>query len=61
VLGRRLVLRKRGRLVLLILAVKVERLLDLFAEALAIRGLVVAVAAVLLLVNITSSTTLYYR
>jgi hypothetical protein len=61
VLGRRLVLRKRGRLVLLILAVKVERLLDLLAEALAIRGLAVAVAAVLLLVNITSSTTLYYR
>jgi hypothetical protein len=44
--------------VLLVLAVEVKHLLDLLTEALAIGRLAVAVAAVLLLVDVTSSTTL---
>jgi hypothetical protein len=44
--------------VLLVLAVEVKHLLDLLTKALAIGRLAVAVAAVLLLVDVTSSTTL---
>jgi hypothetical protein len=54
-LGRGLAMRKRRRLMLLAL-VEVKRFLDLVAEALAVRG--PAVATVLLLVDIASSTTL---
>jgi hypothetical protein len=48
-------LRKRRRLVLLVL-VEVERLLDLVAEALAIRRL--GVSSVLLLVHVASTAAL---
>jgi hypothetical protein len=44
--------------VLLLLAVKMKHMLDLLGEAFAIRGLAVAVAAVFLFVDISSSTTL---
>jgi hypothetical protein len=44
--------------VLLVLAIEVKHLLDLLAEALAVGRLAVAMAAVLLLVDVTSSTTL---
>lgn len=43
---------------MLLLLVQVERLLDLVADALALGRLCVAVAAMLLLVNITSSAAL---
>jgi hypothetical protein len=58
VLGRSLGVGKRRGLVLLVLAVEMKGLLDLLAEAFAIWGLAMAVAAVLLLVNVASSTTL---
>lgn len=44
---------------LLLLAVKMKRMLDLLAEALAVGRL--AVTAVLLLVNVACSTPLQYR
>jgi hypothetical protein len=56
VLGCSLGVHQRRGLMLLLLAIKVKRLLDLLAEALAIRRL--AVAAMLLLVDIACSTPL---
>jgi|TARA_R110002003_G_scaffold126_16_gene11588 hypothetical protein len=43
---------------MLLVLLKVERLLDLAAEALALGGLAVAVAAVLLLVDVAGTSTL---
>jgi hypothetical protein len=59
VLGCSLGVHKRRRLMLLLLAIKMKHLLDLVAEALAIGRL--AVAAMLLLVHISRSTSLQYR
>jgi hypothetical protein len=58
IVGRSLVLHKRGVFMLLVLVVQVEHAFDFVTEALAVGRLAVAMTAMLLFVDVAGSTAL---